>query len=189
MAGLAFAHEIARGWGLLLRSLRLCGLLLLAGCGFSHHGPGHAPEDGAVESHEPAFVKQNNDAIDQCEKLHPNSDQKPASPRVKCFNDATIAYYSALIDRRDSNEVRSFTEKMASTAKRYDAGQISSAEFNSEKEEAIVDFTSAIMQRPDSDAKVDAGRMQHKRASNEPTATLLPKQMTCVPVATGVNCY
>ena len=172
-----------------MRNLKVCGLLVLTGCGFSHHGPGRVYANDAIDSHEPAFVKQNNDAIDQCEKLHPSSDQKPASPRVKCFNDATIAYYSALIDRRDSNEVRSFTEKMASTAKRYDAGQISSAEFNSEKEEAIVDFTSEIMQRPDSDAKVDAGRMQHKRASNEPTATLLPKQMTCVPVATGVNCY
>jgi len=172
----------------LLRNLKVCGLLVLAGCGFSHHGPGGVHADDAVDTHEPAFVKQNNDAIDQCEKLHPSSDLKPALPRVKCFNDATLTYYSALVDPQQSNSVRAFAEKMAASAKKYDSGEISVVEFNSEKEEAIADFTSEIMERPDSGAKADAGRL-HPKANKPAAATLLPKQMTCIPTSTGVNCY
>lgn len=172
----------------LLRNLKACGLLVLAGCGFSHHGPGGVHADGAVDTHEPAFVKQNNDAIDQCEKLHPSSDLKPALPRVKCFNDATLTYYSALVDPQQSNSVRAFAAKMAASAKKYDSGEISVVEFNSEKEEAIADFTSEIMERPDSGAKADAGRL-HAQANKPAAATLLPKQMTCIPTSTGVNCY
>jgi len=41
----------------LLRNLKVCGLLVLAGCGFSHHGPGGVHADDAVDTHEPAFVK------------------------------------------------------------------------------------------------------------------------------------
>ncbi|MGA7371408.1 MAG: hypothetical protein WBW37_02050 [Methyloceanibacter sp.] len=171
-----------------MRNLKVCGLLVLAGCGFSHHGPGGVHADGAVDTHEPAFVKQNNDAIDQCEKLHPSSDLKPALPRVKCFNDATLTYYSALVDPQQSNSVRAFAEKMAASAKKYDSGEISVVEFNSEKEEAITDFTSEIMERPDSGAKADAGRL-HAQANKPAAATLLPKQMTCIPTSTGVNCY
>jgi hypothetical protein len=62
--------------------------------------------------------------------------------------DATIAYYSAaLVDPQQSNSARAFAAKMAASAKKYDAGQISQAEFNSEKEQAITDFTSEIMRR------------------------------------------
>ena len=103
--------------------------------------------------------------------------------------DATIAYYSAaLVDPQQSNSARAFAAKMAASAKKYDAGQISQAEFNSEKEQAITDFTSEIMRRSDSVAKVDTGQI-HARASKQAAATLLPKQMTCVPTSTGVNCY
>src|SRR3974377_2299517 len=49
----------------------LFGLLVLTGCGLSHHGPHH--DDTTGESKEPAITKQNNEAIDQCQKLYPGS--------------------------------------------------------------------------------------------------------------------
>lgn len=166
--------------------LLLSVLLVLAGCGFSHHG--HPRGDTAIDDHEPAIAKQNNDAIDQCGKLYPGSHQKPVSPRVKCFNDATLAYYAGFADIQRSGSARAFTNKMAAIAKKYDAGQISESEFDSEKEEAITDFTNRIVQQPDSVANLNAAPM-HRAASKQADATLLPKQMTCVPTSNGVNCY
>lgn len=178
-------HDLQTGRPL-SRNLLLCVLLVVAGCGFSHHG--HGRGDSAIDDKEPAIAKQNNDAIDQCEKLYPGSQQKPVSPRVKCFNDATLAYYTGFADIQRSGSVRAFTAKMAAIAKKYDAGQISETEFDSEKEEAITDFTDQIMQRPDPAGNVDAASM-HRAASKQAVATLLPKQMTCVPTSNGVNCY
>jgi hypothetical protein len=161
-------------------------LLILAACGFSHHG--HGRGDSAIDDKEPAIAKQNNDAIDQCEKLYPGSQQKPVSPRVKCFNDATLAYYTGFAGIQRSGSVRAFTAKMAAIAKKYDAGQISETEFDSEKEMTISDFTNRIMQRPDPAGNVDTAPMQ-RAASKQAVPTLLPKQMTCVSTSLGVNCY
>ena len=51
-------------------------------------------------------------------------------------------------------------------------GEISVVEFNSEKEEAITDFTSEIMERPNSGAKADAARVHAKEttSSRDPPA-------------------
>jgi hypothetical protein len=166
----------------LSRTLLLSVLLVLAGCGLSHHG--HHPGDAAIDNQEPAIAKQNTDAIDQCEKLYPGSHRKPVSPRVKCFNEATLAYYAGFAEIQRSGSARAFTNKMTAIAKKYDAGQISESEFDAEKEEAITDFTNQITQRSDSAANVNATQVQ---ASKQ--ATLLPKQMTCVPTSSGVNCY
>jgi len=160
----------------LSRTLLLSLLLVLAGCGFSHHG--HRRGDAAIDDHEPTIAKRNNDAIDQCEKLYPGGHHKPVSPRVKCFNDATLAYYEGFAEVQRSGLAIAFANKMATIAKKYDAGQISDAEFDTGKEEAITDFTNQIMQRVDS---------TQPPASNQ--ATLLPKQMTCVPTSIGVSCY
>jgi len=67
---------------------------------------------------------------------------------------------------------------MATIAKKYDAGQISDSEFDTEKEEAITDFASQITQRPD---------LTQVPLSKQ--VTVLPKQLTCVPTSSGVNCY
>ena len=165
----------------------LFGLLVLTGCGLSHHGPHH--DDTTSESKEPAITKQNNEAIDQCQKLYPGSHQKPASPRIKCFNDATLAYYSAFVDNPWSGQVRVFTDRMMAIGKKYDAGQFSETQFDFEKERAITDFTSQILQRPYSAAKVNAGPTQGSALSKQAAATVLPKQMTCVPTSNSVNCY
>jgi hypothetical protein len=158
------------------RTLLLSLLLVFAGCGFSHHN--HPRGDTAIDDHEPTIVKRNNDAIDQCEKLYPGIHHKPASPRVKCLNDATLAYYAGFAENQRSGLARAFTNKMTAIAKKYDGGQISDSEFDTEKEEAITDFTSQITQRPDSN-QAPVGKQ----------ATLLPKQLTCVPISSGVNCY
>jgi hypothetical protein len=151
-------------------------LLVLGGCGFSHHD--HPRGDTAINDHEPPFAKQNSDAIDQCEQLYPGSRHKPVSPRVKCLNAATLAYYEGFAEIQQSGLARAFVNKMTTIAKKYDAGQMSDAEFDTEKEKAITDFTSQITQRPDS---------PHVPLSKQ--ATVLPKQMTCVPTSSGVNCY
>ena len=143
---------------------------------FSHHN--HPRGDTAIDDHEPTIVKRNNDAIDQCEKLYPGIHHKPASPRVKCLNDATLAYYAGFAENQRSGLARAFANKMTAIAKKYDGGQISDSEFDTEKEEAITDFTSQITQRPDSN-QAPVGKQ----------ATLLPKQLTCVPISSGVNCY
>jgi phage-related protein len=166
----------------LSRSVFLSVMLALAGCGVSHHF--HRRGDTAIDDHEPIVSKQNNAAIDQCEKLYPNSDQKPVSPRVKCFNEATLAYYASFADIQRSGSARIFANKMASIAKKYDEGQISESEFDVEKEEAITDLTNQIMRQPESAAN---GNATQARARKQ--ATLLPKQMTCVPTSNGVNCY
>jgi hypothetical protein len=166
----------------LSRCVFLSVILVLAGCGFSHHG--HRRGDAAIDDHELAITKQNNAAIDQCEKLYPGSHQKPVSPRVKCFNEATLAYYASFADIQRSGSARIFANKMASIAKKYDAGQISDSEFDSEKEDAITELTNQIMQQPESAAN---GNAMQARGSKQ--ATLLPKQMTCVPTSNGVNCY
>jgi len=171
----------------LSRKLAICGLLVLTGCGLSHHS--HGRGDTAIENKEPAIAKQNNEAIDQCEKLHPDSHQKPVLLRIKCFNDATLAYYTAFADNPWSGPVRAFTARMVAIAKSYDAGQISETQFDFEKEQAISDYTSQIMQRPYSAAKANATPTQSAAASKQAVATLLPKQMTCVPTSNSVSCY
>jgi hypothetical protein len=157
-------------------TLLLSLLLVLAGCGFSHHD--HPRGDTAIKDHESPIAKQNSDAIDQCEKLYPGSRHKPVSPRVKCLNDATLAYYVGFAEIQRSGLARAFVNKMTTIAKKYDAGQMSDSEFDTEKEKAITDFTSQITQRPDS---------THVPLSKQ--ATVLPKQLTCVPTSSGVNCY
>jgi len=160
----------------LSRTLLLSLLLVLVGCGFSHHD--HPRGDTAINDHEPPIAKQNSDAIDQCEKLYPGSRHKPVSPRVKCLNDATLVYYAGFAEIQRSGLARAFASKMATIAKKYDAGQISDSEFDTEKEEAITDFASQITQRPD---------LTQVPFSKQ--VTVLPKQLTCVPTSSGVNCY
>jgi hypothetical protein len=160
---------------------------MLAGCGLSHLG--HGLGDAAIDNKEPAIAKQNNDAIDQCEKSYPGSHQKPALPRVKCINKATLAYYTAFASNPWSGPVKSFTARMESAANKFDAGQLSETQFEFEKERAITDFTSQIMQRPEPAAKLNAPPMHGTAASSQAVATLLPKQMTCVPTSNSVSCY
>jgi len=171
----------------LSRKLVLCWLLVLTGCGLSHHGHGHG--DTAIDTKEPAIAKQNNEAIDRCQKLYPGSHQKPVLPRIKCFNDATLAYYTAFADSPWSGPVKAFTARMVTIAQKYDAGQISETQFDFEKEQAVTDYTSQIMQRPYSAAKVNAVPTQASAANKQAVATLLPKQMTCVPTSNSVSCY
>jgi len=120
--------------------------------------------------------------------LYPGSHQKPALPRVKCFNDATLAYYTAFAGNPWSGPLKSFTARMDSAANKFDAGQISETQFEFEKERPITDFTSQIMQRPKSAVKLNAPPM-HGTAASSQAVTLLPKQMTCVPTSNSVSCY
>jgi hypothetical protein len=167
----------------LSRKLVLCGLLILTGCGLSRH----AQNETEIENKEPAIARQNTEAIDQCQKLHPDPHRKPVLPRIKCFNDATLAYYTAFAGNPWSALVRVFTARMVVIAEKYDVGQISEAQFDFEKEQAIANYTSQVMQHPA--AKVDAAPMQTAAASKQAVATVLPKQMTCVPTFHSVSCY
>jgi hypothetical protein len=151
----------------LSQKLALCGLLILSGCA-SHHAQGEA----AIEDKEPPAVTQNNEAIDRCQKLYPDPHRKPALPRVKCFNDATLAYYTAFAGNPWSAQVRAFTATMASIAEKHDTGRISNEEFDFQKEQAIANYTSQVVQ-----------------ATQAVSMTVLPKQMTCVPTTNGVSCY
>ena len=165
------------------RKLVLCGLLIFTGCGLSRS----AQKETGIENKEPAITRQNNEAIDQCQKLYPGPHRKPVLPRIKCFNDATLAYYTAFAGNPWSALVRVFTARMVAIAEKYDVGQISEAQFDFEKEQAITNFTSQVMQRPA--AKVDAAPAETAAASKPAVATVLPKQMTCVPTFNSVNCY
>jgi hypothetical protein len=169
----------------LSRKLVLCGLLILTGCGLSRH----AQRETAIENKEPPIAKQNNEAIDQCQKLYPDPHRKPILPRIKCFNDATLAYYTAFAGNPWSDLVRVFTARMVVIAEKYDVGQISETQFDSEKAQAVANYTVQIMQRPYSTAKVDAAPTQAAAASKQAVATVLPKQMTCVPTFNDTNCY
>jgi hypothetical protein len=163
----------------LSRKLVLCGLLILTGCGLSRQT--------TIENKEPAIAQQNNEAIDQCQKLYPDPHRKPALSRIKCFNDATLAYYTAFPGNPWSGPVKVFTVRMVAIAEKYDAGQISEAQFDFEKEQAVANYTSQVMQRPA--AKLDAAPKQVAAASKQAVATVLPKQMTCIPTSIGVSCY
>jgi hypothetical protein len=122
-------------------------------------------------------------------RLYPDPHRKPISPRIKCFNDATLAYYTAFAGNPWSDLVRVFTARMAVIAEKYDVGQISETQFDSEKAQAVANYTVQIMQRPYSTAKVDAAPTQAAAASKQAVATVLPKQMTCVPTFNDTNCY
>jgi hypothetical protein len=90
------------------------------------------------------------------------------------INDVELLRALALV----GSDCPSPASKMATIAKKYDAGQISDSEFDTEKEEAITDFASQITQRPD---------LTQVPLSKQ--VTVLPKQLTCVPTSSGVNCY
>ena len=152
----------------LSRKLVLYGLLILTGCSASHHAQGET----AIEDKEPPAVTQNNEAIGQCQKSYPDPHRKPALPRIKCFNDATLAYYTAFSGNPWSAQVRAFTATMVAIAEKHDTGQISNEEFDFQKEQAIANYTSQLM-----------------RSTQAVGMTVLPKQMTCVPTSNGVSCY
>jgi hypothetical protein len=171
----------------LSRKLVLCGLLILTGCGLSRHAQSRS--ETAIENREPAIAKQNNEAIDQCQKLYPDPHLKPVLRRIKCFNDATLAYYTAFAGNPWSDLVRVFTARMVVIAEKYDVGQISETQFDFEKEQAVANYTSQVMQRPYSAAKVSAAATQTAAASKQAVATVLPKQMTCVRTFNSVDCY
>jgi hypothetical protein len=171
-----------------LRILVLGILLLLTGCVMSRHA--HTGRDAALaENKESPIVKQNNEAIDQCEKLYPDSHRKPTAPRIKCFNGATLAYYSAFAGTSWSNLVKAFTTRMAAIAGQYDKGQISEPQLDVEKERAVSDFTSQAVRRQSDEAPIKRAPAQSGAAGEELAVTVLPKQMTCVPVENGVSCY
>jgi hypothetical protein len=78
---------------------------------------------------------------------------------------------------------------MVMIAEKYDVGQFSETQFDSEKAQAVENYTSQLMSRPYSAAKVDAAPTQAAAASKQAVATVLPKQMTCVPTFNDTNCY
>jgi hypothetical protein len=174
---------MAQGRAKLSRKLILCGLLALTGCSLF----GHTKSEITPQNKEPPATRQNNQAIDQCEKLYPDPRRKPALLRIKCFNEATLAYYAAFAGNPWSPTVRVLAAQLVEVAEKYDSGQISEAEFDFEKEQAIANFTAQVTQR--SAAKVNAPSTQTGAASSQLVATLLPKQMTCVPTSNGVSCY
>jgi hypothetical protein len=168
----------------LSRKLVLCGLLILTGCGLSRHA-----RETAGENKVPVITKQNNEAIDQCQKLYPDPHRKPALPRIKCFNDATLAYYAAFADNPWSDLAREFTARMVVIAKKYDVGQISETQFDVEKAQAVAKYTSQVIQRENNAAVLNAAPTQASAASKQTLATVLPKQMTCVQTFNSVTCY
>jgi hypothetical protein len=44
----------------------------------------------------------------RCETLYPGSHRKPVSSRVKCFKDATLAYYAGFAEIQRYGSARAF---------------------------------------------------------------------------------
>jgi hypothetical protein len=126
----------------------------------------------------------------ECEKLYPNRTQKPVMPRIRCFNDAIMAYQLAH-ERSTGNPnldlARAMTAQMLVVGERYDKGAITEAQFEADKANVHSEYVTKVARRQNEAAMVGAARTQAVAAQQQAIAASMP--VTCNRFGNTVTCY
>jgi len=123
--------------------------------------------------------------IAECERLYPNKTQRPVTPRVRCLTDAGMRYAQAGVNFGNKNIDldRLMRAKLLVVAEEYDAGKMTEAQFDLQKAQVVAEHNSAVAQRQNSAAMVDAARLQAIAAMDANS----PK--TCAGYGNTVTCF
>lgn len=183
----------------MLSRTRCCAMmisLILPACGLAHQAKIQKDADSAQA--------EADRAASECERLHPDKNRKPVTPRTQCFNDARLNYGLAMdrsIGNLNLDLFRLSNARMLVVAERFDSGKTTVAQFELEKAEAQANFNDQIAARHNSATIAAAAQQQAAAASQQATAAseqsinsavtaaTSTKPVSCSRIGNTVTCY
>lgn len=115
-------------------------------------------------------------AMSRCESGFPSA--KPMTPRAKCFATARIEYMEQVSNNGDL--VRQMNARMVALAERFDAGKVTTTQWEAEHADIVVAYETQVRQRGNEAAMANAAVMS-AYAANAPRS--------CTKVGNTVNCF
>jgi hypothetical protein len=184
----AYALPCQRGYWLMIRLFWTFSVAcVLSGCGLAHQ----------IQFQQRVAEAQKINAAEaaECKARHPEPNQKPVTPWIKCLN-ATNYKFASQVGDPNIDLLRLASAQMVALGERYDSGQLTEAQYDVEKATIGASYNSQLLQRRNSTLMANAAVDQASAAQQQAAATTAaainsstPKTTTCNRLGNTVTCY